>query len=100
MFDLKKVQKKIYLHKKKRGFNVTNVEKEFCLLYEEVSEAFHAYHKKLPDLGEELADVGIYLLGLSEILKIDLGKEIEKKMKKNKNRVYKRINGVMTRIKD
>lgn len=47
-------------------------------------------------LGSELADVGIYLLGLSEMLGIDLGKEIEKKMAINEKRVYKKMpNGVI-----
>ena len=47
--------------------------------------------KKKDDLGEELADVAIYLLGLSEILGIDLEYEIQKKVYKNLCRcnVYK-----------
>ncbi|MDD2392285.1 MAG: MazG-like family protein [Bacilli bacterium] len=65
-----------------------------------VSEAYEAYRKKKDDLNEELADIAIYLLGLSEILNIDLEKEIENKIEKNKNREYKVINGVNTRIKD
>ena len=51
-------------------------------------------------MGEELADVAIYLLGLSEILGIDLEEEIQKKVYKNSKREYKVINGVNTRIKE
>ena len=40
-----------------------------------MAEAYEAYRKK-NDLGEELADVAIYLLGISEILGISLYKEI------------------------
>jgi len=65
----------------------------------ELSEAFWVYRKKLPDLGEELADVGLYLLGLSEILGINLEEELIKKLEKNKKRTYVTINGVPTRIK-
>lgn len=97
---LKEMQKEVYKNKLEKGFNVTDVPKEFCLLYGEISEAYEAYRKKKDDLNEELADIAIYLLGLSEILNIDLEKEIENKMKKNKNREYKVINGVTTRIKD
>lgn len=97
---LKEMQKQVYKNKLEKGFNVTDVPKEFCLLYGEISEAYEAYRKKKDDLNEELADIAIYLLGLSEILNIDLEKEIENKMKKNKNREYKVINGVTTRIKD
>ncbi len=98
--DLKEIQKQIYQNKIEKGWNVTDIEEEFCHLYVEVSEAYEAYRKKKDDLGEELADVAIYILGLAEILKIDLQNEIEKKVEKNKHRVYKNINGVNTRIKD
>ena len=97
---INEIQKQIYQNKLDKGFNVTNIEKEFCLLYGEVSEAYEAYRKKKDDLGEELADIAIYLMGLSEILGFDLEKEIENKMKINKNRIYKRIDGVTTRIKE
>lgn len=98
--DLKQLQKEIYQNKVNKGFNTTNVNLEFNYLYGEVAEAFDAYRKKKDDLGEELADVAIYLFGLSEILNIDLEEEIKKKVKKNENRVYKNINGVNTRIED
>jgi len=100
MVDLKKLQKEIYQNKIDKEFNVTDVAMEFLLTHEELSEAYRAYHKKLPDVGEELADVAIYLLGLSEILNIDLENEIIKKIEKNKNRVYRQLNGVSVRIKD
>ena len=80
--DLKQLQKEIYQNKLNKGFNTTNVNLEFNYLYGEVAEAFDAYRKKKDDLGEELADVAIYLLGLSEILNIDLEEEIKKKVKK------------------
>ncbi|MFA6994755.1 MAG: hypothetical protein WC246_03980 [Candidatus Paceibacterota bacterium] len=98
--DLRQLQKDIYHNKVNKGFNITDVNKEFGLTYGELAEAFSAYHQKLPDLGEELADVAIYLLGLSAILKIDLEDEIIKKVAKNKNREYQKINGVNMRVKD
>lgn len=79
MTDLKKLQKEIYQNKVNKGFNITDINKEFCLTYGEVAEAYEAWKKKKDDLGEELADVAIYLLGLSEILNIDLEDEILKK---------------------
>ena len=72
MTDLKKLQKEIYQNKVNKGFNITDINKEFCLTYGEVAEAYEAWRKKKDDLAEELADVAIYLLGLSEILNIDL----------------------------
>ena len=97
---LKELQKKIYQNKVNKGFNTTDIPKEFCLLYGEVSEAYEAYRKKKPDLNEELADIAIYLLGISEILGFDLEKEIENKVKINEKRVYKKINGVNVRVSD
>ena len=97
---LKELQKKIYQNKVNKGFNTTDIAKEFCLLYGEVSEAYEAYRKKKPDLNEELADIAIYLLGISEILGFDLEKEIENKVKINEKRVYKKINGVNVRVSD
>ena len=96
--DLKKTQKDIYQNKVNHGFNVTDVNKEFCLLYGEVGEAYEAYRKKKDDLGSELADIAIYLLGLSEILGIDLETEIINKMEINKKRVYKKVNGVNIKV--
>lgn len=96
--DLREAQKAVYKNKVDKGFNVTDVNKEFCLLYGEVAEAYDAWRQKKSDVGEELADVAIYLMGLSEILGIDLAFEIEKKMKINQDREYKNIDGVLRRV--
>lgn len=100
MVDLKKLQEEIYQNKVNKGFNLTDINQEFCYIYGEVSEAYDAWLKKKNDLGEELADVAIYLLGLSEILGINLEEQIEKKVYKNSKREYKVINGVTTRVKE
>ena len=97
---LKELQKKIYQNKVNKGFNTTDIAKEFCLLYGEVGEAYEAYRKKKPDLNEELADIEIYLLGISEILGFDLEKEIENKVAINEKRVYKKINGVTVKVSE
>ena len=62
--NLKEMQKEILQNKINKGFNTTDINKEFCLLYGEVSEAYDAYRKNKDDLGEELADIEIYLLGI------------------------------------
>ena len=98
--ELKKIQKDIWQNKLNKGFNTTDVNKEFCLLYGEVSEAYDAWKKKKDDLNEELADIAIYLMGLSEMLGFDLADEIEKKVSKNEKRVYKNLDGVNVRISD
>ncbi len=97
MVDLKQLQKEIYQNKLDKKFNVTDVSMEFALTYGELGEAYDAYCKKKANVGEELADVAIYLLGLSEILDVDLEKEILDKMEINKKRVYKKIDGVLTK---
>ena len=97
MVELSELQKRVYQNKINKGFNVTDIAMEFCLTHGELSEAFLAYVKKKPDLGEELADVAIYLLGLSEILGIDLEIEILHKIDKNEKRQYVKQDGVITR---
>lgn len=98
MIDLKKIQKDIFRNKTDKGFNAENIDKEFCFAYGELGEAYDAYRKKKDDLGEELADVAIYLLGLSEMLGIDLEKEIVKKIAKNGKRKYENVGGVNLRV--
>ncbi len=99
MFDFKELQKEIYKNKVAKKFNVTDVPLEFSYTYGELAEAFDAYLQKKPDLGEELADVVIYILGLAEILKIDLEKEILKKVDKNKRRKFQIVKGVRVCVK-
>jgi NTP pyrophosphatase (non-canonical NTP hydrolase) len=96
--NIQEVQKIILANKIAKGFNVTDIPLEFAYLYEEVAEAFEAWRKKKDDLGEELADVAIYLLGMSEILGFDLEAEILKKMNKNEKRVYEHHDGVRVRV--
>lgn len=98
--DFKQLQKDVYQNKINHGFNVTDLNMEFCLAYGELGEAYMAWLKKKDDLGEELADVAIYLMGISEILGLDLGKEIEQKIKINAKRIYKNVNGVLIKEED
>ncbi len=96
--NTKDIQKSILANKIAKGFNVTDIPLEFAYLFSEVGEAFEAWRKKKDDLGEELADVAIYLLGMAEILGIDLEREITQKMEKNSKRIYEHHNGVSVRV--
>lgn len=98
--ELKELQKRVWQNKINKGFNITDVNLEFCLLYGEVAEAYNAWKLKKDDLNEELADIAIYLMGISELLGFDLATEIEKKVSKNEKRIYKNIDGVNIRISD
>ncbi|MFR4968856.1 MazG-like family protein [Lactobacillus kalixensis] len=92
ILDTEKLQKEVIQNKVRHGFNTTDVKFELLLLYGEVNELFQAWLKDdSENIGEELADVAIFLLGISEMLGKDLGEEITKKMKINKDRVY--VNG-------
>lgn len=98
--NLKEVQQQIYQNKVDKHWNISSVETELCLMQGEIAEFYEAYRKRLPGMGEELADVAIYLLGIAEILHIDLEEEIERKMDINRQRQYTKINGVDTRVSD
>jgi NTP pyrophosphatase (non-canonical NTP hydrolase) len=96
--DIRSAQKQAWRNKVAKGFNTTDIPLEFCLLQGEIAEAFDAWHKGREDLGEELADVAIYLLSLAEMTGTDLQAEIEAKMAKNAARVYRRLpNGVLAK---
>jgi len=95
--NLEEMQKRVWQNKINHGFDLTNVEREFCLLYGEMGEAYEAYIKKHDNLAEELADVAIYLLGLSGMVGVNLAEEIEKKMAINEKREYVMVNGVLVK---
>ncbi|MCD5385358.1 hypothetical protein LRZ95_01680, partial [Candidatus Gracilibacteria bacterium] len=84
MLDLQRLQKEIFQNKIDKGFNITDINMEFNLIHGELAEAFESYHKKLGNTGEELADVTIFILGLSEMLGINLEDEILRKVAINK----------------
>jgi NTP pyrophosphatase (non-canonical NTP hydrolase) len=89
--DLKSLQKEVMRNKLEKGFNTTDIALEFCRAYEELSEAFSKLNKYEEGVGEEFADVIIFLLGMCEILDIDLETELLRKIKVNKRRKYKKI---------
>ena len=97
IIDTQKLQKAVIKNKKNHGFNTTDVKFELLLLYGEVNELFQAWLKDDRDsINEELADVAIFLLGISEMLGSDWGEDIVKKMKINAKRKYidgKKIEG-------
>ena len=100
MIDLKSLQKRVYQNKVNHGFNVTNIPLEFTLTYGELSEAFEAWRRKQESVGEELADVLIYLMGLAEILGVNLEEELIRKMDINEKRTYTSENGVLKRVEE
>jgi NTP pyrophosphatase (non-canonical NTP hydrolase) len=89
--DIRSSQELVWENKVGKGFNTTDIPLEFCLLQGEIAEAFEAWRQGRDDLGEELADVAIYLLGLAEMAGVNLQGEVEAKLAKNAARVYQRL---------
>lgn len=100
MIDIKELQQKIYNNKIQKGFNTTDIKMEFLMTYGELSEAYDALSKKQDNVGEELADVAIYLFSIANMLNIDLEKEINAKIEKNFKREYRNINGVKIKVNE
>ena len=100
MLDIKQAQKRIYANKVSKNFNVSDIYKEFCYLHGELTEACDAYMHKKGNVGEELADIAIYLLGIAEILGVNLEQEILIKMDKNEKRKFMQKDGVHIRISE
>lgn len=96
--DIRQAQQEIWANKVAKGFNTTDVSKEFMLMVEEVGEAFSAWRKEKPDFGEELADVAAFLFGVAEMTGVDLEQEIEAKMQKVRQREYEPLrNGTLVK---
>jgi len=96
--DIRSAQARAWANKVAKGFSTTDVPLEFCLLQGEIAEAFEAWRTGREDLGEELADVAIYLLSLAEMTGVDLQDQVEAKIAKNATRTYRRLpNGSLAR---
>ena len=90
MIDLRELQKEVVRNKIEKGFNTTDMAREFCRAYEELSEAFSKFNKGQDGVAEEFADVMIFILGMSEQMGFDLEKELVRKIEINKNRKYRK----------
>lgn len=91
LLNIAELASEIKLNADKHGHTleaVGGVPAALCLIHSEISEALECYRDDKP-LGEELADIIIRTLDLSAKLDIDIGHEIESKMKKNKSRKFK-----------
>lgn len=99
--QIREAQRLAWENKIAKGFNTSDVPLEFMLLQGEVAESFQAWRRAQPDLGEELADVALYLLALAEMNGVDLDGEIERKIAKNARRRYEHDgNGVLLRVSE
>lgn len=94
---LKQLTTLVLKQAKEKGFgtkpNEIDVAEKIALIHSEVSEAYEAYrHRKMrgkDSFQEELGDVIQRILHLCGVLKIDLEKEILKKVKRNRKRVWR-----------
>lgn len=98
MTTFRAAQDRTWANKLDKRFNVTDVPLEFCLLTEEIGEAFSAWRKDTGHLGEELADVAIFLLSLAEMTGTDLGEAVEAKLAVCEARQYRPLaNGTLVK---
>jgi NTP pyrophosphatase (non-canonical NTP hydrolase) len=96
--DIRSAQELAWANKVAKHFNTTDVPLEFCLLQGEAAEAFDAWRRGRPDVGEELADIAIYLLSLAEMLGVDLQDAVGAKLAKNAARTYEPLpNGALAK---
>ena len=85
-----------------RNFNTTDCFYECCLFAEECGEVISAIRKNTHggsigsgsskgNIGEELADVFMYVCSLANMFDIDLEKAFREKEEKNKKRIWKKL---------
>jgi len=92
MIDIKKLTQEIFRNKKEKGFNTTDPGKDLLYLMAEFGEMMDSYLKKEDNLGEEMADVLIYMFAIAKMVNVDLEQEVLAKIEKNKRREYKIVN--------
>ncbi|MFE3579863.1 nucleoside triphosphate pyrophosphohydrolase family protein [Streptomyces vinaceus] len=81
--DLSSLQPLVWDNKVRKGYNTTDVPLEFCMLQEKVAAAITAWRKGEERLGEELADVVLYVTSIAEMSGLDMGREVAVKVEKN-----------------
>lgn len=97
--DIAEVQRLAWANKLAKEFNTADVALEFGLLTAEIGEAFTAWRRRDAGLGEELADILIFLVGVAEMTGTDLAAEVERKLAVNAARQYRRDSqGVLRRL--
>jgi len=90
--SMNELAKEIAKWRKEKGFVTTwdNMLEKLMLVVSEVSEAAECYRNDDGEgFNEEIADTFIRLFDICGTLKIDIEKEIQKKMKKNRERPYR-----------
>lgn len=86
--EIRIAQQLAWKNKIDKGFNITDVPLDFCLLQGEIAEAFNAWRRDRDDFGEELADIALFLFSLAEMNGVDLQTAIADKITKNAGRRY------------
>ena len=100
-FTIRELQKRIFQNKVKKGFNTTDLSKEFLYLMEELGEAVRAFRKdSKDDLAEEIIDLVIYCFGMLEIMGKDVYEELIKKIEKNEKREYQGKKGEWRQLRE
>lgn len=97
--SLADIQKYVWTLEKERGFDASSNIQTCFQLGEEMGELFKAVRKaekmrvgaysKITSVGEELADILIYISAIANRYKIDLEKALREKEEINKKRTWK-----------
>lgn len=86
--SLRAAQAAVWENKLAKGFNVTDVAREFRYLRKEVDEAERAWLLGLTDVDLELADVVAFAVSIAEMLGVDLQDAVAQKVAINAGRTY------------
>jgi len=97
-FTLSELQAYVQSKAVERGFNLTDPSKKLVMLMEEVGELAKAIRgvvglkfsstTEKKEVADELADVQIVLLGLAQLLEINLANALKEKEAKNQERIW------------
>ncbi|MFE0177190.1 hypothetical protein ACFWZ2_33280 [Streptomyces sp. NPDC059002] len=81
--DIGSLQRIAWDNKVLKGYNTTDLPLEFCMLQEKAAASFTAWRRGKEILGEELADIVLYVSSIAEMTGLDLQHEVKEKVDKN-----------------
>nr|AKC92638.1 putative pyrophosphatase [Amycolatopsis sp. SANK 60206] len=81
--DIGSLQRIGWDNKVLKNYNTVDLPLEFCMLQEKASAAFTAWRRESARLGEELADVMLYVTHIAQMAGLDMDHEVKAKVDKN-----------------
>lgn len=99
MIDLNGLAKRLAVFRQKNKLPRGNYEYTFLRAVCEIAEAYESHVKGEKKIGEEIADVMIFLLDVVDQKNLNIERDLMNKVKKIEKRKYKKQNGYVGKVR-